>query len=154
MEALLRLSGLVPQDEEGKTDLGSLELRLAEHARVYGSPGAASTTSRLGSAVAESQQGTPLQSKRSIASVGVGSETVSPARALEKDKTNDDEVDDLSDLMCSLVTNNQGESRYIGKRADILQSESLRSGSKRRRLLVWLFHPLTSRYQLGRREDR
>lgn len=123
MESLLRLSGLVAQNEEGKTDLGSLELRLAEHARAYGSPGATSNASRLGSAVAESQQGTPLQLHRSITSTGIGSETVSPAKASEKEKTTDDEVDDLSDLMCSLVTNNQGESRYIGRPAENIRVE-------------------------------
>jgi len=124
MESLLRLSGLLAQDEEGKTDLGSLELRLAEHAKAYGSPGATSNASRLESAVVESQQGTPLQMKSTIASTDIGTAAVPSGKSLETEKTTDDEVDDLSDLMCSLVTNNQGESRYIGKPAGNLRDRN------------------------------
>ena len=36
---------------------------------------------------------------------------------LERNKGEEEEVEALSDMMCSLVTNNSGETRYIGMSA-------------------------------------
>ena len=114
MESLLRLSGLLEEDDNGKTDLGTLERRLADKTR-----------SRRTSAITSgSQPNTPDQDTPQLEGV-----TSSPRSAItspepqsekggEKKKKrkseSPEEVEALSDMMCSLVTNNCGETRYIG----------------------------------------
>lgn len=149
MEALLRLSGLLAPDEEGKTDLGSLEQRLAEQAVGFSSPGANSNASLVGSAKAESHHGTPQQANLTVP--GSGSRTNSPQNAKDEHKSSiDEEVEDLSDMMCSLVTNNQGESRYIGRP---IEACDWRGRSNIARLFVRSFHLFASWHQLGQRKD-
>lgn len=36
----------------------------------------------------------------------------------QQDKDNNEEVEALSEMMCSLVTNTSGETRYIGRQPD------------------------------------
>lgn len=111
MEHLLRLSGLLGEKEEGKTDLGILEQRLAQRAASeQGSP--ASISERLPS-VARSQV-TAQETQRKASDQSPGSS--SPARTVKKENGPESpEVDDLAEMMDSLVTNNYGETRYIGK---------------------------------------
>ncbi|KAL2417669.1 ABC-transporter-regulating transcription factor [Exophiala dermatitidis] len=114
MESLLRMSGLLSEDETGKTDLGTLEKRLAEKAssnqasrRRTDSPapprsGAASTmpeNSPQAGSLRDSHD-TPAESFTSPSADG--------------DRGGQDDVGNLSEAMCSLVTNNVGETRYIG----------------------------------------
>lgn len=110
MESLLRLSGLLSEDDNGKTDLGTLEKRLADrtntlnmarNAKQFTAPGAIqqTSTSRIATPVMDSQS-----SPRTAAT------TTSP----ESQNQSEGEVEALSDMMCSLVTNNCGETRYIG----------------------------------------
>ncbi|RMD42820.1 hypothetical protein DV735_g2306, partial [Chaetothyriales sp. CBS 134920] len=111
MESLLKMSGLLTEEEAGRTDLGTLEKRLADKAssniqRQPESPrpspnGSASTPALPGS------RDTPRQESRASPQESV----TSPDSQTDK-KT--DEAENLSDLMCSLVTNNVGETRYIG----------------------------------------
>ncbi|KAK7531764.1 fungal-specific transcription factor domain-containing protein [Phyllosticta citribraziliensis] len=130
MESLLRLSGLLSEDDDGRTDLGTLEKRLADkRAESRNGTGSSRTSYDGGSTQARdatpSQRGTPHQvpempSPRSV--------VTSPA-PLRREKTQEppaqppappqpqkpeEEVESLSDMMCSLVTNNCGETRYIG----------------------------------------
>jgi hypothetical protein len=121
MENLLRLSGLLSEDDNGATDLGMLEKRLAER-----------DSSRRASIAAgnDSNPNTPSLGNDATPTA----DSFSPKTALtspEPEKNGDknhkdnpeeketertaEEVEDLSDMMCSLVTNNCGETRYIGK---------------------------------------
>ncbi|GBF66751.1 fusaridione A cluster transcription factor [Trichophyton mentagrophytes] len=122
MESLLRLSGLLSETDARKTDLGVLEKRLADRA--------ASPTSQQ-----QQQQQQPQPPKASTIpptyntfmsssaspsnSTPRGDMNASPrassaAGSPDSQKESEAEVDSLSDMMCSLVTNNCGETRYIG----------------------------------------
>ena len=113
MESLLKMSGLLTEEEAGRTDLGTLEKRLADKA----SSNAARRTESprrprsSGSSVpaSDSQHGTPQLDNQT----SPRDSAASPTTNGEKEKRQ--EVENLSDLMCSLVTNNVGETRYIGK---------------------------------------
>lgn len=101
MESLLKLSGLLPDDPDGKTDLGDLERRLTEQ-----SQGRASVSASVGRSSSESVRAhTPGSSD-------MHSCTNSP----NSKERPEEEVENLSDMMCSLVTNNCGETRFIGAR--------------------------------------
>jgi hypothetical protein len=89
MESLLKLSGLLPEGDE-TTDLGDLERRLQESARSGSNPARSSSESIHGASCASTATSSPRNSRE------------------------EEEVDVLSDQMCSLVTNNYGETRFIG----------------------------------------
>lgn len=118
MESLLKLSGILG-DEEGAPDLGQLEKKLADKAglttqnqrRRPSSSDAPSRSSPRPHSSDQSGRGDGTleytvvngqQSRR-------GSE--SPRAGTKKNE----EVEALSDMMCSLVTNNYGETRFIGE---------------------------------------
>ncbi len=109
MEALLKMSGLLSEDDGGKTDLGTLEKRLAEKA----SPNADNSrrNSLKMSNGTESCHSTPQnQDMHSSPRTSVAT----PGSEKDKEREKESEVEALSDMMCSLVTNNCGETRYIG----------------------------------------
>ncbi|KAF2834101.1 hypothetical protein M501DRAFT_964934, partial [Patellaria atrata CBS 101060] len=108
MESLLRLSGLLSEDDDGRTDLGTLEKRLADKANnsANNSTPGKSPQTKHGSA---SHTGTPQQNALPSPTSGM----TSPEPQNQQQQSNK-EVEALSDLMCSLVTNNCGETRYIG----------------------------------------
>src|SRR6266498_4441012 len=112
MESLLKLSGLVNEDDLGKTDLGTLEKRLADKSLGNGNTSSKesnrSSSVNPSNATPEANHGTPDQDKQSSPRTSI----TSP----ESQKEQEDEVEHLSDMMCSLVTNNCGETRYIGMR--------------------------------------
>ncbi|KAK8100303.1 hypothetical protein PG999_010677 [Apiospora kogelbergensis] len=123
MESLLRLSGLLGEDDEA-TDLGTLEKRLAEKAQQ----------SRQASQAAQSNPTSPSQAtsgQNDAASTPQSSLTspepmrdddkrrpsIAPSerqKEKEPEKKKGDDVEALSEMMCSLVTNQSGETRYIG----------------------------------------
>ncbi|EXJ72140.1 uncharacterized protein A1O5_04644 [Cladophialophora psammophila CBS 110553] len=114
MESLLRMSGLLSEEEAGKTDLGTLEKRLAEKAssREFSahktdSPGA--TKSSANSATAENS---PRPGSQRDSLETPRDNITSPST--DGEKTGREDVENLSEAMCSLVTNNVGETRYIG----------------------------------------
>ena len=121
MESLLKLSGLLSEEDGDRTDLGTLEKRLADQTNKTSNPGTPSKSpsgsSSTGTAArpsSESQRDTPrtgdhLTPKSAVTSPEPLKETVT-ANA----KASEEEVEALSDMMCSLVTNNCGETRYIG----------------------------------------
>ncbi|OQD77909.1 hypothetical protein PENDEC_c002G01957 [Penicillium decumbens] len=108
MESLLRLSGLLSEDDNGKTDLGTLEKRLADrttalsmarNAKQFTTPNA-------------TQQ--PFTSHNTTPRMDSHSSPRTAATSPESQNQSEGEVEALSDMMCSLVTNNCGETRYIG----------------------------------------
>jgi hypothetical protein len=108
MESLLRLSGLLSEDDNGKTDLGTLEKRLADR------------TNALNMARNTKQFNTPSATQQASVShnttprMDSHSSPHTAATSPESEKQSEGEVEALSDMMCSLVTNNCGETRYIG----------------------------------------
>lgn len=121
MEHLLRLSGLLNDDDDGG-DLGILEQRLAQQANGrQQSPkrsASGSNSTRHESQPQDRRKSTPQQSKSAIAS-GRSSPRLQHGDQKAKDTkiVKDEEVNDLADMMwCSLMTNSSGETRFIGKK--------------------------------------
>ncbi|KAH8652373.1 fungal-specific transcription factor [Xylariales sp. PMI_506] len=112
MENLLRLSGLLGEDDD-MTDLATLEKRLAEkhgqNRQVAGlmseptSPSQA-TSGRDGSMTPQSALTSPEPAK---------DEEKRRASSVHQERS-EEEVEALSEMMCSLVTNQSGETRFIG----------------------------------------
>ncbi|GJN85880.1 hypothetical protein PLIIFM63780_009454 [Purpureocillium lilacinum] len=116
MEHLLRLSGLLGEDENGATDLGELERKLTEKTRQASTAATASnpTSPSLGTAAAENTS-TPQSALTSPEPTKESHKddkrkSITPA----EDSQGEEEVEALSEMMCSLVTNQCGETRYIG----------------------------------------
>lgn len=124
MESLLRLSGLLAEDDRGRTDLGTLEKKLAGRHSAGAKPN--------GTSPASPHAFVPLAPRvasdghapgRSVTSPGdknsshdsSNSPTTTPSTS-NKDPSRKDakDIDALADQMCSLITNNCGETRYIG----------------------------------------
>lgn len=111
MESLLKLSGLLSDEDGDKTDLGTLEKRLADKSMSNeGTPPRSSN--RSGSA---NQPRASTESHHSTHRLEVATSPRSSMTSPESQKGGEEEVEALSDMMCSLVTNNCGETRYIGK---------------------------------------
>jgi hypothetical protein len=118
MESLLKLSGLLGE-EDVSTDLGTLEKRLADQAAQNKDQGArkqseTSTNDRTptrspGKSESQAESGTNDTEMSSTDDKA----PKSTARTGSTEKR--EEVEALSDMMCSLVTTNCGETRYIGK---------------------------------------
>ena len=126
MESLLKLSGLLNEEDGDRTDLGTLEKRLADKTLNQSnggtpvrSPGLSETNGQTGSQT-DSQHNTPQQERRT-GRQGSTNSTESP----KVKKDGEEEVEALSDMMCSLVTNNCGETKYIGKRCHVLKRQYL-----------------------------
>lgn len=109
MESLLKLSGLLNEDDGDRTDLGMLEKRLADKSYSQSADGSPhSRPKSIGSpqTTINSHHTTPQTEK-----LPTPTRSASPEPAKEPEE----EVEALSDMMCSLVTNNCGETRYIGR---------------------------------------
>jgi hypothetical protein len=106
MEALLRVSGLLSEEDAGKTDLGTLEKRLADRSIANELASRNQRTSSSTNARSQSAYSTPRVDSQSSPQTSVESP--------ESQKGSQNEIEELSDMMCSLVTNNSGETRYIG----------------------------------------
>ena len=152
MEKLLKLSGLL-NAEDGHTDLGTLEKRLADEVLNNGhSDHRRSSTSDAQARSPEgsdtvSQNGTATDTRRHSVTeppkdqeAAKGSSTTS-----SKPKNKDEEVEAVAELMCSLVTNNYGETRFIGKS----RAPWLRLLLTRPRLIVRLFNILSQGDSMG-----
>lgn len=113
MESLLRLSGLLG-DDDGATDLGTLEKRLAEKAQEKRASQARSNPTSPSQAT--SGKDGALSPRSSLASPEpVKDSEKHSSLAPEEADEEGQEVEALSEMMCSLVTNHSGETRYIGK---------------------------------------
>lgn len=125
MESLLRLSGLLGEDDNGATDLGTLEKKLAEKQQQSRQPSQAVSQPTSPSQATSGQDGnhsTPRSSLNSPEPMAKEEKRKSATPEKEKDKEKEkekpeeeqEEVAALSEMMCSLVTNNDGETRYYG----------------------------------------
>ncbi|RDA83361.1 hypothetical protein CP532_3718 [Ophiocordyceps camponoti-leonardi (nom. inval.)] len=117
MEHLLKLSGLLSQDDNGATDLGELEKRLTEKTRQASLAAVSSPTSP--SQGTSGQDGNASTPHSALTSPDPGKEThriddKSRSAMSTDDNQVEGEVEALSEMMCSLVTNQSGETRYIG----------------------------------------
>ncbi|KAI0122808.1 fungal-specific transcription factor [Xylariales sp. AK1849] len=114
MESLLRLSGILGEDD-GATDLSTLEKRLAEKHQQSRQASQVASNPTSPSQTTSGQDGTASTPQSSLTSP-------EPTRDDDKrrnssvpsEKQSEGEVEALSDMMCSLVTNQSGETRYIG----------------------------------------
>ncbi|KAF2772983.1 hypothetical protein EJ03DRAFT_348038 [Teratosphaeria nubilosa] len=130
MESLLRLSGLLAEDDAGRTDLGTLEKKLEERRSAgLASNSASPAQPQVGSVVQQQSTAEPRtpayqmgatsrnQLHATPPSNGSGG-PLTPDAGVSADKEpakrTAKEVDALADQMCSLITNNYGETRYIG----------------------------------------
>ncbi len=118
--------GLLGEDEES-TDLGALEKRLEEKKQQ----------SRHGSTMTGSNPTSPSQPASSTHEAAVSPNSTATSHEGSKDREKDkdkkekddhanhatlsevdegeEDVANLSEMMCSLVTNHSGETRYLGK---------------------------------------
>ncbi|KLJ11001.1 hypothetical protein EMPG_13710 [Blastomyces silverae] len=108
MESLLRLSGLLTEADAGKTDLSVLERRLADKSTQPSGLSSKPSTASFG--FNQTDQPSPTTSTPHADS---HTSPKTPATSPDSQKETE-ELDSLSDMMCSLVTNNCGETRYIG----------------------------------------
>lgn len=124
MEHLLRLTGILGADEGGNTDLGVLEQRLSEKAnsiRASVSPvsdhrRALGRGSRTGSGAGASPLGQDHSPSPRTSTVT----SPRPSTAVEDQETETKKDDEeLAELMDSLITNDQGETRYIGSSSGV-----------------------------------
>jgi hypothetical protein len=106
METLMRLSGVIPDDDDGSTDLATLEKRLTDRAGQSTTP---RNSEDMRASVAPTVDGTPGQP--ALPSPRSGTASPEPEKQTNGDPK---EEDALAEMMCSLVTNNCGETRYIG----------------------------------------
>jgi len=60
------------------------------------------------------------------------------------------EVAALSEMMCSLVTNNDGDTRYIGA---YVMVHSVGSTNTEHRLIIWFLHLFPQRRPMGQSKD-
>jgi len=114
MESLLRMSGLLSEEEDGRTDLGTLEKRLAEKASSKESSAQRTESPAATRSGANSMpESSPRPGSQRDSHETPRDTVASPST--EGDKNAREDVENLSEAMCSLVTNNVGETRYIGK---------------------------------------
>lgn len=117
MESLIRLSGILPEDDDGRTDLGTLEKRLADKTATNHS-NETPDQSRGSDARSSTSRQNGINSHRSTPNQPGLPSPASAMASPEPPKTAGSEGEDehLAEMMCSLVTNNCGETRYIGTR--------------------------------------
>ncbi|KAG5978009.1 hypothetical protein E4U55_006420 [Claviceps digitariae] len=129
MEHLLRLSGLLSEDDND-TDLGALEKKLREKTQFYQKSTESNNSPTSPSQATPAQDGngsTPHSVKTSpvhLKDKEIERENKTERERDEKHKSipsgddnneeEEEEVSTLSEMMCSLVTNQAGETRYIG----------------------------------------
>ncbi|KAA8647265.1 transcription factor atrR [Aspergillus tanneri] len=114
MESLLRLSGLLSEEDGGKTDLGTLEKRLADRSLAGGGLNAMKSPNKFNASSSNPQSQQNTASLHSTPRMDNQSSPHTAATSPDSQKESETEVEGLSDMMCSLVTNNCGETRYIG----------------------------------------
>jgi len=135
MESLLKLSGLLNEEDGDRTDLGTLEKRLADQTNRNSSPDTSSKSPNESSnnltpapSSSESHHTTPKLGNSSTPKSAVVSPEPAKDANKQRGKDGEEEVEALSDMMCSLVTNNCGETRYIGMANSGIFSESAADG--------------------------
>ncbi|KAI9889274.1 MAG: hypothetical protein M1814_005649 [Vezdaea aestivalis] len=116
MESLLRLSGLINDEDGTETDLGTLERRLADKSPPP--PGSSTRSDSVAHTLTHTPPASSVTSPALDAHLSppksTSSRIASPEVPKNGTKEGEEEVEALSDMMCSLVTNNCGETRYLG----------------------------------------
>lgn len=157
MESLLKLSGILGEDGEDVPDLEKVKERyLAEKTMVDGSD-TGSLERKLGDKTFSQSSGdTPTRTPERSSKSGslprnfdsrhhtpqldrLPESRDSVASPAEPQHNKGEPVEELSDMMCSLVTNNCGETRYIGR--TLLSQPKIRT-------YVSQGHPLASPFSL------
>jgi hypothetical protein len=148
--------GILGEDDDGE-DLGMLEKKLLEKHRQSEQASQAVSQPTSPSQATSGQDGTSTP-RSSITSPEPNKakdhdhdkrRSVPPAPAEEK-KPEEEEVEALSEMMCSLVTNNSGETRYIGTAPSNLDHDALTAHAKYSyRLLIRVFHLLAQGHPVG-----
>lgn len=109
-------AGLLGEDDNGATDLGTLEKKLVEK-HQQSRQASQATSDPISPQPTLAQEGSASTPHSSLASPAPTKDSDKTSAATpEKDDQEDgrEEVAQLSEMMCSLVTNNNGETRYIG----------------------------------------
>jgi hypothetical protein len=116
--------GLLNEDDNGRTDLGTLEKRLAEknNSRRPSQVPGSNPTSPSQSTPNEDPGSTP---RSTLASPEPQSKNGDKRHSTVEPERPPEEVEELSDMMCSLVTNNCGETRYIGTGSYIMRDTEI-----------------------------
>jgi hypothetical protein len=109
---------LLGEDDNGATDLGTLEKKLVEKHQQSRQASQAASDPTSPAHPASGQGGSNSTPRSSLASPepakdGDKVRSVTPEKESQDDEQ--EEVAELSEMMCSLVTNNYGETRYIGR---------------------------------------
>ncbi|KAL9085282.1 MAG: hypothetical protein Q9159_004791 [Coniocarpon cinnabarinum] len=121
MENLLKMTGLLDEEDIREADLKALEAKLSQRT-VSPNPSDKSPRSTSASNPTTKPTDTTLFGTNPMPSPE-SSQSPFDAKSEPKDgiipdpnqeKVNDKDVEHLSDMMCSLVTNNCGDSKYIG----------------------------------------
>ncbi|CAG9999694.1 unnamed protein product [Clonostachys byssicola] len=121
MEHLLRLSGLLGEDED--SDLGVLEKKLMQMRRESGQDSTTALSAPSSPTLVPSTNEGTDSPPRSLDARSDVSKTRTSLSVDEGRKSfgsddpkaeTEEQVESLSEMMCSLVTNNTGETRYIG----------------------------------------
>ena len=147
MESLLKLSGLLSGEDDDRTDLGTLERRLADKTSTQRN-GGTPTRDSARSSKSGSQPRTLYSSHSTPQIEKMPTPFQSPTEQQPKEK--EEAVEELSDMMCSLVTNNCGETRYIGDTPNHLVTKlSLMI----RRIFFRFLNFLSQRHTVGQRKD-
>jgi len=110
-------AGLLDEDDNGATDLGTLEKKLAEKNRESRGVSQAISNPTSPSQATSGHDGNESTPQSALTSPEPHKDKEGEKRmSLTPDKREkeEEEVEALSELMCSLVTNNCGETRYIG----------------------------------------
>lgn len=109
MEQLLRTAGLITDDNADRSDLAAIEKLLVEQNRSN-SDGTSNTTSTF------NIPGSRHRSINQSQSRSPGQVQLSPRGSVDTSMSGShtENTEKLSEMMCSLVTNGSGETRYIG----------------------------------------
>ena len=133
MESLLKLSGILNQEGEDEHDLEKLRERVLADKTMNDGPDPSTLEKRLTSKTFSQSSGdTPTRSSEQSSKAGSQPRTFDSPRhtpqmdrlpgsrdpvasPAETSKDKGEPVEELSDMMCSLVTNNCGDTRFIGR---------------------------------------
>lgn len=151
------LLGLLDEDDNGATDLGALEKKLTErrHQSRHASMATMATASTPASPTntIPKQDGASLTPQSALTSPDSGKdkeEKRGSIAAVDEDPEQE-EVEALSEMMCSLVTNQSGETRYIGQLVRCLCSCVMFLTSYR--LFIRFLYLFTEGYPMGQWKD-
>ena len=133
MESLLKLSGILNEQGEDIPDLEKMKERfLADKAMIDGPDSGVLEKKLADKTISQTSSDTPARTPERSSKSGSQAGTFesrnqtpqmdrlpvsreSVASSVEPPKETGEPVEELSDMMCSLVTNNYGETRYIGR---------------------------------------